>query len=247
MILGPPSPYKRNYDYHITINDVIIERVGLNTSTKSFKFLGIEIDETLSWKYHIDKICQKIARANYIINKCKNVLPKACLKTLYQSLIQCHINYGLHIWGSSVHIGKIFAEKMMQKKSIRIINNTFYNSHTEPLFKSCKILTVKDQYTLNVALFMHQLKWDKLPSSFKDYNYFDPCLRPTRQIDMASHYNRARTTFTSQLPYHKFPLIWNNLRVHLRTLNSFGKFKSTLSKDLFSQYSNHIICNNRRC
>ncbi len=84
--------------------------MGNNQNEKSLEFLGIYMDETLTWKHHIEKVC-----SNYIINKVKHVFAKSTLKTLYLTLIQSHINYGLSIWGSSYSIGR--AQKA-QKKSI---------------------------------------------------------------------------------------------------------------------------------
>ena len=48
-----------------------VDRIGNNQKEKSFKFLGIHIDETLTWKRHIDKVSSKISRANYMISKVK--------------------------------------------------------------------------------------------------------------------------------------------------------------------------------
>ena len=88
---------------------------------KSFKFfLGIHMDETLTWKHHIGKVCSKISHSNYIIDKVKHILPKSSLHTLYLTIVQSHLNYGLHIWGSSNSIGKVLVS---QKKSLRIIYN----------------------------------------------------------------------------------------------------------------------------
>ena len=92
-----------------------------------------------------------------------------------------------------------------------------YNFHTEPLFKECGILTIKDQYKFNVATFMNKLRNNKLPQSFNDLKYFTMPDRPTRQIhtNMATQ-QRARTKFSSLLPFHKFPQIWNNLHPKIR-------------------------------
>ena len=57
-----------------------------------------------------------------------------------------------------------------------------YNYNTVPLFKQCNILAIKDQYKLNVGIFMHQLRSGKLPKSFNVLNYFNRPERPTRQI-----------------------------------------------------------------
>jgi hypothetical protein len=209
IIFRPQIAQTMDYERSLKINEQNIERIGNNLNTKSFKFLGIHIDETTSWKFHIDHICKKISSANYIIKKAKNFLPISCLMTLYQSLIQCHINYGLEAWGSSSSIERLYK---LQKRSIRTINQKSYNYHTEPLFKKCNILTVRDQYKLNVSTFMHRYKDNKLPKSFMYLGYFTPSLRQTRQRNTANQ-KRARTKYSSLLPYHNFPKLWNNLAV----------------------------------
>jgi hypothetical protein len=203
------------------------------------------IDENISWKKQIDNVCAKISRANYIINKVKNTMPKHCLLTLYQSIIQCHINFGLQIWGSSSSVERIFK---LQKRSIRIINRKAYNYHTEPLFKECKILKIKDQYTCNVAIFMQQLRTDKLPNSFNDLKYFSKRERPTRHtyMNMAKQY-RARTKFSSLLPLHQFPQTWNDLPAAFRDIKNINTFKRCFRAHILDNYAASIVCVNRRC
>ena len=145
------------------LNGQKVVQIGHKLNEKSFKFLGIHIDETLSWKYQINSVCSRIANSNYMINKVKHVLPKSTLFTLYSALVHSHINYGLLIWGSSPLISKIMK---MQKRCIRTINAKSYNYHTEPLFKTCKILKIEDQYKYNVLSFMFLLKNNGLPESF---------------------------------------------------------------------------------
>ena len=56
------------------LNGQEVVQIGHTLNEKSFKFLGIHIDETL-----------------------KHVLPKSTLFTLYSALVHSHINYGLLI------------------------------------------------------------------------------------------------------------------------------------------------------
>ena len=209
--------------------------------------MGIHIDETLSWKYHIDKVCSKISSSNYI-NKVKNILPSTILKTLYSSSIQSHINYGLLVWGSSYTINKVYE---LQKRAIRTINNKSIHYHTEPLFKTSNILTVSDQYKLNVQICMHQLKNSKTPQSFSELKsiYFTEERPSTRQQQLATCC-RFRTTFTLLLPLHRFPRLWNELHHNLRNIISITIFKRKVSAqqiDLYYMYAQQIRCANRRC
>ena len=157
IIFRPNLVHPDIQDRNITLNGHMVDRIGNNQPDKSFKFLGIYIDETLTWKHHRNNVCTKILRTNYMMNKVKHILPISSLKTLCSSLIHSHINYGLSIWGTSHTLNKVYK---LQKKSIRIIHNKPYNNHTEPLFKHSKILKIDDQYKLNAVTLMHQLKCD---------------------------------------------------------------------------------------
>jgi len=68
-----------------------IERIGNNFPTKSFKFVGINIDENLSWDYHISKVKSKILFANFQIARVKNILPIGTLTNLYNALFRPHL------------------------------------------------------------------------------------------------------------------------------------------------------------
>ena len=244
-IIFSPSSHVQPNDNSLTVENMTIERIGHHEQNKYFKFLGLYIDETLSWKYHINMLCKRIAHSNYLINKLKNLVPRRCLLTLYYSLVQCHINYGLLIWGSSTNVNRVHK---MQKKSLRIINNKPYNYHTEPLFKCCKILKVQDQYIVNSTVFMYKLKHHKHPKSFDPlmHDYFGPRSRITRQNNNAIQ-KRARTKFSSLLPYHKLPMIWNSLSVNLTSSEKLNNLKKLLITDILDNYAENIKCNNTYC
>ena len=87
------------------------------------------------------------------------------LKSLYYALFHSHLIYGIQIWGSAAnkYVNEIV---LLQKKAIRIISNAKYNSHTEPLFKSQKILPFYDLYSFLKQLFMYDYINNFLPISF---------------------------------------------------------------------------------
>ena len=245
IIFRPNNAHIIPQDLEIKINGQSVERIGNNTTNKTFKFLGIHIDENITWKSHINYICSKISHSNYVINKVKNILPKPCLLTLYQSIVQCHINYGIHLWGSSSTVDRV---TKLQKKSLRIINKKGYNHHTEPLFKQSKILTVRDQHNFNINIFMHQINSKTAPESFTTLNYFKPQIRLTREINNnTASRKRARTKFTSMLPFHKFPQTWNEINYNLRAIEKVAVLKKELRNHLIDKYSETVTCENARC
>ena len=51
--------------------------------------------------------------------------------------------------------GPINAIRICQKKTMRCIHNSVYNAHTDPLFRTSKILKFDDLYKLKVSKFVY--------------------------------------------------------------------------------------------
>ena len=105
------------------------------TRKECTKFLGIFIDQNLSWKPHVQFLLGKISRSIGIFRKIQENLNLSSLKTLYFSFIQPSLQYGIIFW---FHVSKDLQEKLfrLQKKAVRIISRSPFFSHTDPLFSS---------------------------------------------------------------------------------------------------------------
>ena len=142
------------------MNDVAVERVS------EFNFLGLNINEHLTWSAHASKIGNKISSSIGIINKLKHFLPQHILKTMYSSLILSQLNYSILAWG--FESSRIFK---LQKKAVRIITNSKYNAHTEPIFKSLYLLKVEDIFKLQILKFYFRHRNHSLPNYFQNIEY----------------------------------------------------------------------------
>ena len=65
------------------------------------KFLGVVIDNKLSWKDHISFVCRKVARGIGVIIKARKILHNESLKCLYYSFIYPYMIYCNQDWGSA--------------------------------------------------------------------------------------------------------------------------------------------------
>ena len=75
---------------------------------EDFNFLGLTIDQHMTWNAHIQKISNKISRSLGVMNRLKRYLPQNILRTIYNSLILPHINYSILVWGfKSSRISKL--------------------------------------------------------------------------------------------------------------------------------------------
>ena len=64
----------------------------------STKFLGVHIDQNLSWKVHANFVIGKLSRIVGIFRKVQDNLPLLALKTLYFSFFQPSMLYGICFW-----------------------------------------------------------------------------------------------------------------------------------------------------
>ena len=245
MIFSPTNKEYSLANHPIVIKDQIIKECGSLKEDKSVKFLGIHLDQNLTWSHHIQHISSKISKNLYIMNRVKHFLPHHSLKSLYYTMIDPYMTNGISVWGNSISINKI---NTLQKRAMRIINKKRYNSHTEPLFKSENILNLTDLYEYHVLLFMYDLKHGKLPMSFNDFVVTNRIYRDrtTRQNDLF-HLNCPRTNFSKRLPNHSFPRIWNSKTKDIIDIDNRLKFKEQCKLFFLQKYSDNVKCNNIFC
>ena len=86
---------------------------------------------------------------------------------------------------------------------------------------------------------MHNIKYNNIPETFADFMYFT--------LTNVANQKRARTKFSSLLPYHKFPHIWNALELRYRNIANKHKFKRELHANYLNTYLEHITCINLTC
>ena len=80
-----------------------------------------------------------------VIHRTKKHLPFSVLQTMYKSLILPIIYYGLFLWGP--HCERLF---LLQKRIMRVITNSKYIAHTDPIFKTLNLLKLPDLYRLQL-------------------------------------------------------------------------------------------------
>ena len=69
--------------------------------SESAKYLGIFVDEHLSFKPRIILLEKKIARSVGVLAKLSYYLPRNTLIILYSSLVHTHLQYPLPLWGAA--------------------------------------------------------------------------------------------------------------------------------------------------
>ena len=74
---------------------------------KNTKFLGLWIDQTLSWNKHVSKLLLKLKSKLNLLQIGKKFLSTHALRVLYFAQIQSNLTYGIGIWGSLLNQGNL--------------------------------------------------------------------------------------------------------------------------------------------
>jgi len=115
------------------------------------KFLGLYINNNLSWKTHIESIKNKLSSSCCVMKLVKPYVTAKTLKMIYYSYFHSLMTYGLIFWGNSPDSIKIFR---LQKKIIRIMMGYRSRDSWRKLFLNLEILPLPSQYILSFLLFM---------------------------------------------------------------------------------------------
>jgi len=138
---------KNNSDYDLKLN----YQGNYVKSSINSKSVGLIIDDSLSWKAHIDQMMSKLNSACFVIQTIHAIMSQETLRMVYFAYIHSIMSHVIILGGNQPHNEKIFK---IQKKMIRIITNSRAKDSCRELFKNWEYCP----YTLNI-FFLYQYSW----------------------------------------------------------------------------------------
>ena len=162
-------PYQKRMNFDVTIKLFDHDKNSLiSLERKDYvKYLGVLIDSNLTWKQHILFISSKISKSLGIITRLRHFVPTDTLLSIYRSLIQPYITYGIAVWGQAAqtNLDKLL---ILQKRALRFIHFAPYRSHAISLFNHYNILPLNFQYCESVCTIMHDVSNNSLPANISN-------------------------------------------------------------------------------
>ena len=176
------------------------------------KFLGIYIDNKLTWKNHIYFIAGKIARGMGILIKAGKYFTHECMIILYCSFVFPYLIYCYHIWGST-YKSNWSKLQVLQYKVVRISTGSNPRRNIDAMLKESGLLNLKDINVYLVGKFMYNVYHEKVPDVFEGFVVHNYQL----------HEHNTRTSFNLHVPPNDSDLcqtgvryqgviIWNQIR-----------------------------------
>ena len=271
MYFEPPTHYRsrmlgscarsRTYMRKADIPKIIIDGNTIKEVSET-KFLGVIIDNKLSWIPHIENLYKKLKSANGMLKRIKNNISRENYKSIYYALFESHMRYCITVFGgaSAKHLEKLFR---VQKHCVRILfgnynaylqkfetcartreygkqilGSDFYcYEHTKPLFNELEILTFQNAYTYQACLEMLKILKFRVPTRLHD------------EIKLSQRNNGTLIILPSPSNdfIYKGSKLWNMaIKLIAKTDDlfsiKFNSFKCKLKKVLISIQKKHDTC-----
>ena len=200
------------------------------------KFLGVLLDENLSWKYHLTELSKKLARTCGMFFKVRHFLPIDVLICLYNSLFSPFLQYGILVWGLSyeTHTRPLF---LLQKRVVRAISFQHFNAPSTPIFSDLKILKLSDLFQLPLLSFVYDCINKISPPYFHSFFELVDSVHQysTRQASKNNIFLIQKNTLQYGLRSVRYygAKCWNDIPVEIKKSPSANNFRRKLKAYLF--------------
>ena len=163
--------------------EVIVSHNNISL-TNSVKYLGVILDNKLTWQSHIEQISVKLSRACGMIFKLWHYYPLSTLKLIYYSMFHSVLQYSLINWGraSKRPLNKI---KTLQNRFLRACLFRPSRFFVNALYFEFGVLKLDDMIDMEYAKFLFRYSNSMLP------NYLNSCFTSLDSIH--HHYTRQKS------------------------------------------------------
>ena len=149
MLFGTKRKLNNIGNFNITMGGEILERV------ENFKYLGIVLDQHLTFSEHINKLYQKCSMKMGAIRKIRKSLDQTTALSLYKSLILSNIDYCDIVYNSST-LENLNRLQLLQNSACRTILLAPYDTHVSEMHRTLGLLPLDKRRFLHMSFDCHK-------------------------------------------------------------------------------------------
>ena len=206
----------------------------------SVKYLGITIDNKLTWKPHIKNLRSTLSKSCYALAKLKQYVNKKTMKTVYYSLFYSKLQYCISSWGG-VAKSVLDPIQKLQNRAIRFICCEEPRTPTLPLFSGMGMLKVDAIYRLEICKLTHQMTKNKING---ELNLTELSTQHNHRTRLNSNYNFYSASCSTNLGKTAFnhiaPKFWRDVPNELKEMHP-ARFKKKYKTHLLKLYDDQAL------
>ena len=224
MFIGSPYNIRNKIgDKSVTLRNTPLLRY------RSFKCLGVAIDEHLSWEVHVNTICKKISAGIGVLKRTKPFVHNETLHTIYMALTQPYFDYCSPLWDNC---GVLLKEKLQrfQNRAARVVTRAKFDVSSSELLELLNWKNLENRFKLNKLILMYNIL----------NNGTAPCLRDffsarsdnnnynLRNYDTDLSIPKPKKEFLKRSFRYRGAVLWNSLSYEAKTAQSIYSFKGLI-------------------
>lgn len=216
QVLQVHNPQKKITDLALKINNT-----NISNNHESVRFLGIYLNEHLSFKAHCEHLVSRINSLKYLFINLKTILNVKQLFCVYCAKVESILRYGICFWGNSSHCNEVF---IAQKRIIRTIVNISPRESCKNYFLKLNILTLPSLFIFEICVYIYKNR-SQFPLRKSMHNI---CTRQANTFHVPfSHFKK-----TDLSPNIIGLKIFNRLPDSIKSCSSLYSFKKQLKRFL---------------
>lgn len=176
--------------------------------TDSIKYLGVTVDENLSFEIHVSNVAARIRKNIYVMKNLINSATKETLLLVYKALSQSLLMYCIRVWGGAAKSFMIVLERA-QRAVLKVMLQKPFTFSTNQLYMEAKVLRVRQLFIVKAATSVHS-------TVLKSPEYDQLVKRRVFKIAAPS----VNTAFAKRHPSYLLPHIYNRIchKLKIKTL-----------------------------
>ena len=227
----------KNPRFHIEDNSFKFTMGGYTIErTKSYKYLGLIVDEKFSWSDHISNLCTKLSQVAGVLFRIRNLLTKQAMMLVYHGLVGSKLRYGLVCWATA---NKFLLNKVNVAHNTIITYLTFQKRCTRiwPLYCKLKVLPLDILIQIEFGKTMYKFQKGLLPPVFDTY-FSKPSHRYNTRFSSQNNLSMLRINTAQDKSRLRYigPTVWLKIQPNIREAPSLKVFISLYRNYLIGHY-----------
>lgn len=215
-----------NNDMTLSVEETSIEQVPATP------YLGVTLDQHLTFTEHIDSIISKTSRALGALKRAARYIPQDTRITLYNTLVLPHLDYCATVWGTTT-LTNLRRLQKIQNRGMRLVLQCHPRTHIRDMLTELGWLSVTQRISLLICI-----------QVFKTRNNLTPAyMSPLFSTQTHGYGTRSATSgglFVDRT--HPRSLagtgtrLWNSLPVTIRGLSNQSAFRRACANHLATNH-----------
>ena len=233
VLFGGRRALLKNPELNISLEGERLQQV------KCVKYLGVMLNNNLSWSAHVDYLQRKTNRIVKMLRRLRYTVPSCVIRNIYTAIVLPSMDYCDVVWSGCTRTAAKKLE-VVQNNAARAVLGAPYRSSATALRTQLCWVTLEKRRELHTAVWVHRCLRPGVTPSYL-HVIFQPLRKQHQHCTRLSEHGvlvpRAHTNMMLKSFHYRGAVVWNSLPEKVRCITKESAFTSAL-KLFFNESSN---------